>query len=733
MAHVFEADAGAVPAQAKQGLTWAVPPSSLLCVALHPKVERKSVPWVQDTSPVTHLSWESQSHTNSPGALTQGAFFCCHPGISQGSYWSHHDPGCLARSRRVGTAAGVDALPPWRSIPNARSTTSATRRGAPIPACPRTPSIPSCKRATAICGWAPTEAWSASTASTLSPSTPRIPRSSRAIPSPTCFRTASGTLWISTAAGLVSYRGGAFAAYTTAQGLPADTVWFSYEDQRHRLWAITSAGPAWFNGKSFVAGRGSPVRGPAPSPRAGGGRARNALAGRQQRRLGPRYHARHAAPGLAPAQRRRRWKRSSSTAREMSGSAPAKDWNAMPAARSPPSLHLPGKTEVTALYPDADGGMWVGTATGMLHVAARRRPAPTRDQRLEVRSRGWSVRRPGAGALDRDRTGCLPAPGRPASVLRPGFPVGGQSGAVDVRGPRRRPVAGHRFRRPAPVARSEVHHLHHQRRALRQLCALCLSKRQWRAVDRHRRGGVESPHQHRLRPLLDRRRPVQQRHPFAGRRRGRRSLDRHPQRAEPAPPGHGCRNSPRPTACPTTSSAPSTPTATAVLWIGTRHGLAHLAGGKFTSFSSMDGLGSDFIGAILRSGLAPNAWARLDRHFRRPEPAAERRLHQLHRRSRGSPTTPSPPSPRTPQGTLWLGTNGGGLNRLRAAGRSRPFPPVPRGCRAPSTACSRTAAAVSGSVPKPGSSGFRSPSCNAYAVGGGPCHRSRRPMARRTA
>ena len=38
------------------------------------------------------------------------------------------------------------------------------------------------------------------------------------------------------------------------------------------------------------------------------------------------------------------------------------------------------------------------------------------------------------------------------------------------------------------------------------------------------------------------------------------------------------------------------------LWIGTRHGLAHLVGGKFTSFSSMDGLGSDFIGAILRSG-----------------------------------------------------------------------------------------------------------------------------------
>ena len=36
------------------------------------------------------------------------------------------------------------------------------------------------------------------------------------------------------------------------------------------------------------------------------------------------------------------------------------------------------------------------------------------------------------------------------------------------------------------------------------------------------------------------------------------------------------------------------------LWIGTRHGLAHLAAGKFTSYSSMDGLGSDFIGAIFR-------------------------------------------------------------------------------------------------------------------------------------
>ena len=36
------------------------------------------------------------------------------------------------------------------------------------------------------------------------------------------------------------------------------------------------------------------------------------------------------------------------------------------------------------------------------------------------------------------------------------------------------------------------------------------------------------------------------------------------------------------------------------LWIGTRHGLAHLVEGKFTTFSALDGLGSDYIGAIFR-------------------------------------------------------------------------------------------------------------------------------------
>ena len=115
---------------------------------------------------------------------------------------------------------------------------------------------------------------------------------------------ASGTLWISTAAGLLSYRGGVFAAYTTAQGLPADTVWFSYEDRRHRLWAITSAGPSFFDGKGFAPIAGTQAAGPAESPRPGGGHARDTLAGGKQRGLCPGYTTRHPTRGPAPAERR---------------------------------------------------------------------------------------------------------------------------------------------------------------------------------------------------------------------------------------------------------------------------------------------------------------------------------------------------------------------------------------------------------------------------------------------
>ena len=63
---------------------------------------------------------------------------------------------------------------------------------------------------------------------------------------------AQGALWISTGSSLLRYQAGTFTAYTTQQGLPAATVWFSYQDTQHRLWAMTAGGPAWLNGDRFL-------------------------------------------------------------------------------------------------------------------------------------------------------------------------------------------------------------------------------------------------------------------------------------------------------------------------------------------------------------------------------------------------------------------------------------------------------------------------------------------------
>ena len=95
----------------------------------------------------------------------------------------------------------------------------------------------------------------------------------------------------------------------------------------------------------------------------------------------------------------------------------------------------------------------------------------------------------------------------------------------------------------------------------------------------------------------------------------RRPVDRHAQRTQPAPPRTRARVAERFTSAdglPDDFIRSLYTDRDGSLWIGTRHGLAHLAAGKFTSFSSMDGLGSDFIGAILRAsrpifGLGPPA------------------------------------------------------------------------------------------------------------------------------
>ncbi len=65
-----------------------------------------------------------------------------------------------------------------------------------------------------------------------------------------------------------------------------------------------------------------------------------------------------------------------------------------------PSPHLPGKTEVTALYPDAEGGMWAGTATGILHLAGDGAAASAGGGRARGRAGRWSLPGPGARPMD---------------------------------------------------------------------------------------------------------------------------------------------------------------------------------------------------------------------------------------------------------------------------------------------------------------------------------------------
>ncbi|MGC2161172.1 MAG: two-component regulator propeller domain-containing protein [Silvibacterium sp.] len=96
------------------------------------------------------------------------------------------------------------------------------------------------------------------------------------------------------------------------------------------------------------------------------------------------------------------------------------------------------------------------------------------------------------------------------------------------------------------------------------------------------------------------------------------------------------------------------------LWIGTRHGLSQFQDGKFTTWTALDGLGSDLVGALLQDrdggmwiatlgGLTH--WS--NGHFHNyavKDGLSNRIITALHQ---------------DPDGTLWIGTDGGGLNRWR--------------------------------------------------------------------
>ncbi len=492
----------------------------------------------------------------------------------------------------------------------------------------------------------------------------------------------SGALWISTAAGLLRYQDGGFAAYTAAQGLPADAVWFSHEDRRHRLWAITAAGPAWFNGKRFVAVAGAQSAGPLH---------RHALAedARGTLWLGgssgvltldttlatPRLglHLLGGVPVETVELDRQGevWIGTNQGLERYAGGALT------------PILHLPGKTEVTALYPDAGNGMWVGTATGMLHI--------TRDgERLPLQTSGLAIAGTRVDGLYQDREHVLwIATEHGVFRLEDGQLQSFSTGsALAVN----RVLSIYEDREGDLWLGTDSGGLHvlRDQKFTTYTTADGLSGNFVRCVFQSNKGelwiGTDG----------------------AGLNRRTSTGFAHYSTAEGlssnvilslaggagddlwigTPNGLNLLHQGRVKRFTSADGLPDDfirslySDRDGSLWIGTRHGLAHLAGGKFTTFSSMDGLGSDFIGAILRTGgssgpgpLSGPLWIGTSAGLSRLQNDAFTNTTVQQGLSDNTVTAIHQDT----QGTLWLGTNGGGLNRLSEKAEIRAFPSSSQG------------------------------------------------------
>ena len=77
------------------------------------------------------------------------------------------------------------------------------------------------------------------------------------------FEDRDGSLWISTSDGLLRLHAGRFKTFTTADGLPSNTIARMYQQRSGRLIVITSAGLALADGDRFkeIPGNGRPATG----------------------------------------------------------------------------------------------------------------------------------------------------------------------------------------------------------------------------------------------------------------------------------------------------------------------------------------------------------------------------------------------------------------------------------------------------------------------------------------
>ncbi len=484
----------------------------------------------------------------------------------------------------------------------------------------------------------------------------------------------SGALWISTASGLLRYQGGAFTAYGAAQGLPADTVWFSHQDKRHRLWAITAAGPAWFNGKSFTALAGAQSAGPMHP---------HAMVEDEHGTLWLGGSSGVLAVDTTPATPRAGLRLLDGVpveTVELDGKGALWIGTGQGLQRYAqdvlvPVLHLPGKTEVTSLYPDPEDGMWVGTATGILHLAKDGTRVALEEKGLGrvdglYRDREhvlWVATESGVFRVKGDRLQAF-APGSPLAVNRVlsmyedregDLWMGTDSGGLHVLRDQKFTtyttadgLSGNLVRCVFASAKGEL----------------------WIGTDGaglNQRTGSGFAHYSTADGLSsnvilslaggagdDL---------WVGTPNGLNLL--HQGKVKRFTSADGL---------PDDFIRSLYADRDGSLWIGTRHGLAHLSGDKFTTFSSMDGLGSDFIGAILRSrstSLSDPLWIGTSAGLSRLENGVFTNTTVEQGLSNNTVTAIEQDTQgKDTQGTLWLGTNGGGLNRLTGGGKIQALP-----------------------------------------------------------
>ena len=470
----------------------------------------------------------------------------------------------------------------------------------------------------------------------------------------------SGTLWISTAAGLVSDRAGVFTAYSAAQGLPADAVWFSYEDHRHRLWAMTPSGPAWFDGKRFS---------PLPGAQAAAPLGRQALAEDAKTLWLGGSSGVYALDIDSPAPHLDRRLLAGVPANALELDELGSLWIGTDEGLERyagggllPVAALRGKQAVTALHGDEHGGMWAGTASGLMHVSSAGALLPLTpglsaervDQLFQDSSHVlWistehGVFRLEAGELESFASDSPLAVNRVLAMRedREGnLWLGTDSAGLHLLRDQKFTTYTTRDGLSGDFVRSVLE---------------TAEGTLWIGTDGaglNRRTATGFAHysiaqglsSNVILSLAD----GGHGDLWIGTPNGLNLLHAGGQRVERFTSADGL---------PDDFIRSLSTDSDGSLWIGTRHGLAHLAQGRFSSFSSMDGLASDFIGAMVRGRRAQDPlWVGTSGGLSRL--AGGVFTNYTVEQGLSNNTITAMAQDRT--GTVWLGTNGGGLNRLQ--------------------------------------------------------------------